>query len=88
LGADALGGAIHLITELTLAQPMLSLAYAAGAFDTQQLAFSLRTRNQPSGLVAGASVFHDQWRNDYPIDVQVSDSVGRLGPPRARAPLP
>jgi outer membrane cobalamin receptor len=43
LGADVLRGAIHLITELELAQPMLELAYAAGAFDTHQLAFRLRS---------------------------------------------
>lgn len=84
LGADALGGAIDLVTDQQLRGNTASASYVAGAFDTHQLALNARIVHQPTGLLARAAAFFDASKNDYLVDVGVPDAQGRLQPRRVR----
>jgi vitamin B12 transporter len=84
LGADALGGAIDLVTDQHLHGSTVAASCAVGAFDTHQLALSARTVHEPTGLLARAAAFFDASDNDYVVDVSVPDAQGRLRPARVR----
>lgn len=83
-GADALGGAVNLVTDQGTRGPRASTSYQVGSFGTYRLTLSARHAHKPSGLFARASGFLDHARNDYPIDVMAIDESGRLSPARAR----
>jgi TonB family protein len=81
-GADALGGAIDLVSTQDVAGAHASGSYELGSFDTHRITLSARNLHRPSGLFARLSTFFDAARNDYPIDLEVPDERGRLA--RAR----
>ncbi len=87
-GADALGGAVNLVTDDHLRGTRGSVAYQAGSFDTHRLVGSARHRDETSGAFVRASAFFDSSDNDYTIDVQEADprpgNRGRLAPFRVR----
>lgn len=79
LGADALGGAVELVT----ARPEGvggGASWQAGSWDTHRLSGHVHAADARSGLRARASGFLDTARNDYPVDVEVADTSGRLRP--------
>jgi vitamin B12 transporter len=82
-GADALGGAVNLVSDDDVRGTHGSASYQAGSFGTHRLALGVRTYDQPSGLLTRASAFIDRADNDYPVDVEVPDERGRLSPARA-----
>lgn len=84
LGADALGGAIDIVTDQGVRGTSALGSYTTGAFDTHQLALNARTLHEASGLLARVSGFHDTSANDYLVDVRVPDDLGRLQPARVR----
>lgn len=69
-GSDALGGAVHLVTDPHY-DTHLSASYQVGSFGTRRATAAGRYRHEPSGFIAGASVFLDVARNDYLVDVEV-----------------
>ena len=77
-GADALGGAIDIVTDQKPAQTSLSGFYATGAFDTHQLGVEGRTYDAAHGVYVRAATFFDTTENDYVVDVRVPDQLGRL----------
>ena len=81
-GADALGGAVNLVTDGDLTGHKLAASYEVGSFGTYRLTLAGRTRHEPTGLFARASGFFDYSNNDYPIDVKVADDSGQLSPAR------
>lgn len=83
LAADALGGAINLVTDKTF-ENRISLSYMEGSFGTQRGTALLQYRH-PNDFVMRATVYADRARNDYVVDVEVSDERGRLSP--AQVPL-
>lgn len=84
LGADALGGAVDIVTDSQPLRTSASAAYTTGAFDTHQLGLEARTHDADSGFYLRASGFHDVTRNDYLIDVRVPDELGRLRDAKVR----
>jgi TonB family protein len=82
-GADALGGAVNLVTNQDLRGTHAGASYEVGSFDTHRLTLSARNLHQPSGLFTRVNGFFDYARNDYPVDVEVPDERGRLSPARA-----
>ena len=79
-GADALGGGVNLVTSDDFEGTHGSLSYLAGDFGTHRLAASARTLHDDSGFFVRASGFFDATDNDYDIDVEVPNDVGRLSP--------
>nr|UZH23221.1 MxcH [myxobacterium MSr12020] len=83
-GADALGGAVNLVTDTDVRGTHASASYQVGSFKTYRVTLSARHLHEPSGFFARAHGFYDYTRNDYPIDVEVFDDLGRLSPARVR----
>ncbi|WP_148313815.1 TonB-dependent siderophore myxochelin receptor MxcH [Sorangium cellulosum] len=84
-GADALGGAVNLVTDRETRGTGGSASYQVGSFGTYRATLSARHADEPSGLFARASAFADHARNDYPMqDVEVVAANGRLTPAEVR----
>lgn len=81
-GADALGGAVNLVTDDDIEGTHGSASYQAGSFGTQRLSLGVRTLDEPTGILTRANAFFDYADNDYPIEVEVPDERGRLSPAR------
>ncbi|XXX76202.1 TonB-dependent siderophore myxochelin receptor MxcH [Sorangium sp. So ce134] len=83
-GADALGGAVNLVTDRDVRGTHGAASYEIGSYDTHRLTLSARHLHEPSGFFARVSGFLDAAKNDYPVDVVVADPrTGREGPARA-----
>ncbi|WP_437711637.1 TonB-dependent siderophore myxochelin receptor MxcH [Sorangium sp. So ce448] len=82
LGADALGGAVDLVTDQDLCESRAGASYEVGSFDTHRTALAGSHLHRPSGLFARASGFFDVAKNDYPVDTEVEDERGRFSPAR------
>ncbi|HTV18566.1 MAG TPA: TonB family protein, partial [Polyangiaceae bacterium] len=75
-GADALGGAVNLVTAPTRGT-RAAASYEAGSFGVQR-ASALAQVVSDADLFARIDGFFDLAKNDYPIDVEVPDESGRL----------
>lgn len=82
-GADALGGAVNLVTDDLAAGTHGSASYQAGSFGTQRTTLGATHLHEPSGFFARVGGFFDYANNDYPIDVEAPDERGRLSLARA-----
>jgi vitamin B12 transporter len=81
-GADALGGAINLVSEGAGWNGRAAASYQAGSFGTQRLTADASHVFDAEGLFVRANLFGDTTENDYPIDVEVVDASGRQTPAR------
>ncbi|AKF08629.1 TonB-dependent receptor domain-containing protein [Sandaracinus amylolyticus] len=84
LGTDALGGVINLVRPSRYYGLHAGGYVQTGSWGTYRLFTEAGTRHDESGLYASASAFYDRADNDYPIDVEVADSRGRLSDARVR----
>lgn len=78
-GADALGGAVNLVTDQRYRQ-RLAASYQVGSFGTQRMTIDGRYRHAATGVIAGVTGFFDITKNDYDITVPVADARGRSTP--------
>lgn len=76
LGADALGGAVNLISEPPGASS--SLSYQGGSFDTHRLSATAGHQDPRTGRFARGAAWLDRAANDYPVQVQVADDAGHI----------
>ncbi len=81
-GVDALGGAVNLVTEGGERGTRAILSYQGGSFGTSRSVAFARHRFENTPFVVGVSAFHDYAENDYKIDVEVPNEVGRPEPAR------
>lgn len=79
-GADALGGAVQLVTDENLRKSRLSASYQMGDFGVHRATASARAFDAAHGLVVRSSVFYDTAANDYLVDVSTFDARGRTRP--------
>lgn len=78
-GADALGGAVDLVTGPTPQGTGATASLQGGAFGTWRLTAGAHHHHEPTGLLLRAHLFADRSDNDYPIDVEAADrDTGRL----------
>jgi vitamin B12 transporter len=77
LGADALGGAVNLVSD-TSYETHAAASYQLGSFGTHRVTLDGRYRDESAGVVVGASAFFDLTDNDYDVDVEIPDARGRL----------
>ncbi|MDF3064506.1 MAG: TonB-dependent receptor [Polyangiaceae bacterium] len=82
-GADALGGAVNLVTDEGL-YPFGSASYQVGSFGTHRLNVAGRQYHEPSGALVRAHAFLDSANNDYEVDVRVSGPTGELSDAKVR----
>ena len=77
-GADALGGAVNLVSDPEVRGTRGGLSYQIGSFNTHRANGVVHTHDPRTGLFARASAYWDHADNDYPVQVEVADQVGRL----------
>lgn len=82
--ADALGGAINIVTAERLAGDRAAVSVQLGSFGTARTTAVGQLHHSPTGLVLRVSAFFDRAENDYSIDVEVPDARGRLVDARVR----
>jgi outer membrane cobalamin receptor len=78
LGADALGGAVQLVTDPAVYGTAATASYEIGSFETHRLTVGARHLQDSTGLLVRANGFFDSSKNNYPVDVEVADTQGRL----------
>ncbi len=79
LGADALGGAVNLVTNSN-AKSFLDVSYSYASFNTHQAAVASRAAFKKGGLI-NASAFFNYSDNNYRIDASLTDkTTGKIGP--------
>ncbi|HVU58809.1 MAG TPA: carboxypeptidase-like regulatory domain-containing protein [Puia sp.] len=74
LGADALGGAVNLVTR-TNSKSFAALSYEMGSFHTHRVSLNAEYRGRDNKFIAGLNGFFNYSDNNYGIDVSVPDSV-------------
>lgn len=77
-GADALGGAVNLVSPTNKEDTKANISYQTGSFQTHRLAADLGHCISKIGLNILGNVFFDATKNNYNIDVEVPDKKGRL----------
>ncbi len=76
-GADALGGAVNLVSPQNQSWLGGGFSLQAGSFSTLRFSAGAHHRSR-RGLYQAAGVYIDSTLNDYPVSVQIPDSNGRL----------
>jgi vitamin B12 transporter len=82
-GADALGGAINLVTHQSRKPTSAAASYQVGSYGTYRATLEGWHRTD-EGWTAGARAFWDHANNDYPVDVEMPDARGRPYPTTVR----
>lgn len=83
-GADALGGAVNLVSDRRLRRNGASFSLQVGTFRTLRATGLARFYVPETGFVGSLTLFHDRTDNDYLIDVELTDERGRLHPATVR----
>ncbi len=81
-GADALGGAVNLVSNEDTRGTHAVGSAQLGSFGTYRLTLAARHTHAPTGLFASFNTFLDHADNDYKVNVEVPDEKGRLSPAR------
>jgi vitamin B12 transporter len=83
-GADALGGAVQLVSDANVRGTRGTASYELASFETHRLALGLQHYLPSAGVFVRGNAFLDTSENDYPVDVTVSDESGAISPARVR----
>ncbi|MEO1333069.1 MAG: TonB-dependent siderophore myxochelin receptor MxcH [Myxococcota bacterium] len=75
-GADALGGAINLVSNIAEGTRS-NASYQIGSFGTHRVTADSQLYNDRTGLFARATAFYDRTDNDFEIDVEVPNARGQ-----------
>ncbi|MEH6306271.1 TonB-dependent receptor plug domain-containing protein [Olivibacter sp. CPCC 100613] len=85
LGADALGGALNLVTKETTVE-QLNAAYEIGSFNTHRASINVLHKKEDTPYFVGLDAFYNYSDNDYKADLKVvNPTTGNLYD--IRAPL-
>lgn len=77
-GADALGGAVNLITPKIKSGFSGSFSAQAGSFGTYRTSLILSSYNKKTGFFIKGNGFYDTSQNNYKVDVDVADDAGKI----------
>ena len=77
-GADALGGAVNLVTPDVPEGVSGAASYQVGSFGTHRLTTNLKYLDPSSGWFVDAGGFYDYADNNYKVDVEVPNELGQL----------
>ncbi len=83
-GADALGGAVQLVSDEDVRSDRAGIAYELGSFETQRLSLGVRKYFPTARSFVRAGAFWDSSENDYPIDAQVFADDGSVSSERVK----
>ncbi len=76
-GADALGGAVNMVTSPLRRGWHGSASYQFGSFNAHRITAHLQYQDS-SGFFGSVGAFYDYTDNNYKVDVQVGDSTGAI----------
>lgn len=76
LGADALGGALNMVTKKSVRQN-LDFSYEMASFNTHRLSLNTFYRNVSKNTFIGADAFYNHSDNSYHVNVKATDSFTR-----------
>ncbi|UBM58728.1 TonB-dependent receptor plug domain-containing protein [Marinilongibacter aquaticus] len=76
-GADALGGAVNLVSPGQRPGWNGGISYQTGSFGTHRMSGNLAYWDVSKGLYAQVNAFRDNVKNDYKIDVGIADEKGK-----------
>lgn len=79
-GADALGGAFNVVSPADFLGTTGSTSYQFGSFNTHRATADIQHRTDSVGFFVRGSGFYDFSNNNYEIDVEIANEVGRLEP--------
>lgn len=77
-GADALGGAVNLVSPAIEPGLQGGVSYQTGSFGLHRVSMDVRHYEPETGIFVGVGGFYDNARNNYRVDVEVADEQGRL----------
>ncbi|MEO0460574.1 MAG: TonB-dependent siderophore myxochelin receptor MxcH [Myxococcota bacterium] len=80
-GADALGGAVNLVSTL-LDGTSGGASYQLGSFGTHRVTANSQVVDDESGFFTKLIGFYDVADNDYRVDVEIADELGRFSSER------
>ena len=83
-GADALGGAINLVSTTDEPGTRAAVSLLGGSFGTQRATAAVAHQDADDGWFVRARGFWDEAKNDYPVTVEIPDDEGRLASARVR----
>jgi vitamin B12 transporter len=76
-GADALGGALNVVTKLPTRGRGGHASLLLGSFGTERVSAGAHQLHRPSGFLARVQGFLDHAKNDYPIRIDVPSPSGQ-----------
>lgn len=77
-GADALGGAVNLITPKIKSGFNGSFSGQAGSFGTYRSSLVLSYYDKNTGFFIKGNGFYDSSKNNYKVDVDIADNSGKI----------
>ena len=77
-GADALGGAVNLVTPEGYTGAQGSVSYQTGSFGTHRTTLNGAYENPSNSFFVNGSGFFDYSKNNYKVDVEIPAENGRL----------
>ncbi len=83
LGADALGGAINIVSRKEYG-PYIDASYSYGSFNTHKVNINGQLVNPENHLIVGINSFYNHSDNNYKVDVTVPDGFGNPEPATVR----
>jgi vitamin B12 transporter len=83
-GTDALGGAVHLVSDEDVRSNEAGLAYELASFETQRFSVGVRRHFPEARGFVRAGAFWDSSDNDYPIDAQMFADDGSVSTERVK----
>lgn len=83
LGADALGGAINIVSRKEYTN-YLDASYSFGSFNTHKINLNGQFVNPVNHLIAGINSFYNHSDNNYKVDIEIPDRFGNPEPATVR----
>ncbi|MDF2454828.1 MAG: TonB-dependent receptor, plug [Cytophagaceae bacterium] len=77
-GADALGGAVNIVSPKVRKGLSGAISYQTGSFGTHRVAMDGKYLADSSGLFVSAGGFYDVAKNNYKVNVQQANDKGKL----------
>ena len=77
LGADALGGAVNMVSAANRANNRLSTSYEIASFNTHRATVNLNLNNKENTLFGGVEAFLNYSNNNYTVNVNYVDPLTR-----------
>jgi outer membrane receptor protein involved in Fe transport len=74
LGADALGGAVNIVSRQAGGRRTVDVAYQYGSFNTHRASVNVRTQTRDGRFFGGMDAFFNHSDNDYRASVPVVDT--------------